>query len=209
MTASQSQSANAHRSEKPVERTIILASASPRRKELLEKIGLTFKVDVSGYPEHLTGEFNPEELVINISQGKARAVAAKYPDDIIIAADTIGVIGRRVIGKPHTGREAIKMLKLLSGRSHRVITGLTVLDSRKCKIISRTVETRVYFKKLSDAEISRYVATGEPLDKAGAYAIQGLGSMLVEKIHGDYYNVMGLPLNTLAQILKEFDIQIL
>jgi septum formation protein len=101
------------------------------------------------------------------------------------------------------------MLAMLSGKSHRVITGLTVLDSKTQKLISKTVETRVYFKKLSVAEISRYVASGEPLDKAGAYAIQGLGSLLVEKIHGDYYNVMGLPLNALSQILQEFGVRLL
>ena len=146
---------------------------------------------------------------IDISEGKPRAVAARSPDAIIIAADTIGVIGRRVIGKPHTKSEAVSMLRLLGGRSHRVITGLTVLDSASQKSISQTVETRVYFKRLSDSEISHYVASGEPLDKAGAYAIQGLGSLLVEKIHGDYYNVMGLPLYALSQILKEFGISLL
>jgi septum formation protein len=190
-------------------RTIILASASPRRKELLDKIGLVFKVDPSDYPEDLVSHMKPEELVINISQNKARAVASKYPDAIIIAADTIGVIGKQVLGKPHTGPDAIATLKLLSGRSHRVITGITVLDSKSGKIFSRTVQTRVYFKKLTDSEVRRYVATGEPLDKAGAYAIQGLGSLLVEKINGDYYNVMGLPLNALSQILKEFGVDLL
>lgn len=190
-------------------RTIILASASPRRKELLGKIGLVFKVDPSDYPEDLVSPLKPEELVINISQNKARAVASKYPDALIIAADTIGVIGKRVIGKPHTGLEAIAMLKFLSGRSHQVITGLSVMDSKSGKIVSRMVQTRVYFKKLSDSEVRRYVATGEPLDKAGAYAIQGLGSLMVEKINGDYYNVMGLPLNALSQILQEFGVNLL
>ena len=190
-------------------RTIILASTSPRRKELLEKIGLVFKVEPSDYPEDLVSHLKPEELVINISQNKARAVAAKYPDAIIIAADTIGIIGKRVVGKPHTATEAIAMLKLLSGRSHLVITGLSVMDSKSGKIVSRSVQTRVYFRKLADSEVRHYVATGEPLDKAGAYAIQGLGSLLVEKINGDYYNVMGLPLNVLYQILQEFGVNLL
>jgi septum formation protein len=193
----------------PPKRTIILASASPRRKELLEKIALTFKVEPSDFHEDLTSGVKPEELVIDISRGKARAVAAKYPDALIIAADTIGVIRGRIFGKPINALEAVKMLAMLSGKSHRVITGLTVLDSKTQKLISKTVETRVYFKKLSVAEISRYVASGEPLDKAGAYAIQGLGSLLVEKIHGDYYNVMGLPLNALSQILKKFGVNLL
>ena len=193
----------------PPKRSIILASASPRRKELLEKIGLTFKIDPSDYPEDLMPGTKPEELVITISQGKARAVAAKYPNALIIAADTIGVIRGRIIGKPHSAAEAVKMLGLLSGKSHRVISGLTVIDSRTQKLISKTVETRVYFKNMTEAEISRYVASGEPLDKAGAYAIQGLGSLLVEKIHGDYYNVMGLPLNALSHILRDFGVNLL
>ena len=186
-----------------------MASASPRRKELLEKIGLVFKVDPSQYAEDLNSMLNPEELVLSISEGKARAVAVKYPDAIIIAADTIGVIGWRIIGKPHTSADAIKMLKMLSGKSHRVITGLTVIDSNSKKKVSKIVETRVYFKELSGDEITAYVKTREPLDKAGAYAIQGLGSILVEKIKGDYYNVMGLPLNVLAETLKGFGIQVL
>jgi septum formation protein len=189
-------------------RMIILASASPRRKELLEKIGLVFKTDPSQYPEDLNSKLNPQDLVLSISEGKARAVAAKYPDAIIIAADTIGVVGNRVIGKPHTSAEAFKMLRMLSGKSHQVITALTVLDSNNNMKVSQTIQTRVYFKELSDDEINAYVKTGEPLDKAGAYAIQGIGSILVEKINGDYYNVMGLPLNALAEILKEFGIHI-
>lgn len=175
----------------------------------MEKIGLVFKIDPSQYLENINLKLNPRELVISISEGKARAVAAKYPDAIIIAADTIGVIGQRIIGKPHTSAEAVKMLRMLSGKSHRVITGLTVLDSNNDMIVSKTVETQVYFKELSDDEITAYVKTGEPLDKAGAYAIQGLGSILIEKINGDYYNVMGLPLNTLAETLKEFGIKVL
>jgi septum formation protein len=186
-----------------------LASASPRRRELLEKIGLVFKVDPSDYPEDLNSILKPEELVMKISQNKARAVASKYPDALIIAGDTVGVIGKHIVGKPHTGPEAIAMLKFLSGRSHRVITGLSVMDSKSGKIVSRTVQTRVYFRKLTESEVRRYVATGEPLDKAGAYAIQGLGSLLVEKINGDYYNVMGLPLNVLSQILQEFAVKLL
>ncbi|HSW58916.1 MAG TPA: Maf family protein [Dehalococcoidales bacterium] len=191
------------------ERSLILASASPRRRELLEKIGLQFKVEASDYHEEWRAGSRPEEMVVEIAEGKARAVAARYPEAVIIAADTIGVIGRQVIGKPHTAAEAVSMLKKLSGKSHRVITGLTVLDARSGKMISSWVETRVYFRRLSVSEITNYVATGEPLDKAGAYAIQGLGSLLVEKIHGDYYNVVGLPLLALTRILKEFGFRFL
>jgi septum formation protein len=190
-------------------RTVILASASPRRKELLEKIGLNITVDPSHYPEDKHINLNPEELVKSLSVGKAKAVAQKHPNAIIIAADTIGVLRGKIIGKPHTAEEARKMLRMLSGKSHRVITGFTILDSFSKKTVTRTVETRVYIKKLSPAEIQDYVNTGEPLDKAGAYAIQGLGSVIVERINGDYYNVMGLPLNSLSESLKNFGINVL
>jgi len=190
-------------------RLIILASASPRRKELLEKIGLTFRVDPSDYPEDLRSDLKPEDLAKSISLGKAASLATKYPDALIIAADTFGVLRGRILGKPHTPAEARAMLRSMRGKSHRVITGFTILDSASHKSISRTVETRVYLKNLGAAEINSYVNSGEPLDKAGAYAIQGLGSVIVEKIVGDYYNVMGLPLNALAASLKEFGISIL
>ena len=122
-------------------------------------------------------------------------MAARHKSAFIIAADTIGVIGNKILGKPHTENEACKMLNEISGKSHAVITGFTVLDSATNKILSRTVNTKVYIRKLTKQEIDAYVKTGEPLDKAGAYAIQGLGAVIVEKIEGDYYNVMGLPLN--------------
>jgi septum formation protein len=190
-------------------RTIILASASQRRKELLEKIGLKFQVDPSDFPENLGQDLPPEGLVKFISIGKASAVAAKYSDAIIIAADTIGVLHNHVIGKPHTAEEAVKMLQDLSGKTHRVITGLTVLDTGSSKMLTRTVETQVQIKELNPQEIESYVKSGEPLDKAGAYAIQGLGALFVEKIVGDYYNVMGMPLKTLADCLKELGVDLL
>jgi septum formation protein len=190
-------------------RTIILASASPRRKELLEKIGLRFTVDPSDYPENLDSGLKPQELAKLISQGKAAAVAAKYQDAIIIAADTFGILRGKILGKPHTADEARKMLQEMSGKSHLVITGFTIIDSFSKKTVTRTIETQVYIKKLNPVEITDYVNTGEPLDKAGAYAIQGLGALIVEKIIGDYYNVVGLPLNALAESLKEFNINLL
>ncbi len=190
-------------------RTIVLASSSPRRKELLEKIGLKFTVDPSDYPEDCHGELSPEELVKSISLGKAMAVAKNYRDAVIIAADTIGVFKGKIIGKPHSAGAARKMLMNMSGKSHRVITGLTIYDTVTLKLVTLTVETRVYFKKLTTEEVQNYVKTGEPLDKAGAYAIQGLGAVIVEKINGDYYNVMGLPLHALVENLKEFGVQVL
>ena len=130
----------------------------------------------------------------------------RHADSIIIAADTIGVLEGRILGKPLDAPHACKMLAELSGRCHSVITGFTVIDSATDKAVSRSVETKVHFRKLSRAEISRYVKTGEPLDKAGAYAIQGLGSLLVERIEGDYNNVIGLPICALAIVLKGFGI---
>ena len=188
---------------------IILASASPRRKELLEKIGLKFEVDASNCVEEVDPALEPDELTRRISLTKAKSVAPRYKDALIIAADTIGVIGKKLLGKPHTADEARKMLAQISGKSHEVITGFTVLDTATNKIISGTVCTKVYIKKLTTQEIDAYVQTGEPMDKAGAYGIQGLGAVIVEKIEGDYYNVVGLPLSALAEVLKEFGINVL
>jgi septum formation protein len=188
---------------------IILASSSPRRKALLKQLGLKFTVDASVQEDvEFTGQ-KPHEIAREISLKKAQSVANNYPDAIIIAADTFGVIDGNIIGKPHSANQAQAMLTLLSGKSHTVITGLTVLDTATHKTISRSVETTVYMKPLTKAEIESYVKTGEPLDKAGAYAIQGLGASIVEKIEGDYFNVIGLPLCILGEVLKEFAIQIL
>jgi septum formation protein len=186
-----------------------LASASPRRKELLEKIGLVFKVDPSESDECLRRDLKPGEMAEAISREKALKVAAKYPDAIIIAADTFGVLRGKIIRKPSTYEEAKTILSALSGKSHRVITGYTIIDTSTGKIVSDSVETRVYFKILTVSEIDRYIKSGEPLDKAGAYGIQGLGSVIVDQIKGDYYNVMGLPVSALAESLKSFNIRVL
>jgi septum formation protein len=188
---------------------IILASASPRRKELLEKIGLKFEVDASDCEKEIDLTPEPDELVRRISMTKAESVAARHENAIIIAADTIGVIGKKILGKPQTANEASKMLQEISGKSHLVITGFTILDTGTNKIFTGTVSTTVHVKKLTQKEIAAYVKTGEPLDKAGAYAIQGLGAVIIEKIEGDYYNVMGLPLQALTEALKEFGISVL
>ena len=187
---------------------IILASASPRRKELLDKIGLKFEVDASNCEEEIDPSLEPDELVRRISLAKAKSVASRHKDALIIAADTIGVIGKKLLGKPHTAAQARKMLAQISGKSHLVITGFTVLDTATDKIVTKTVTTKVYIKKLTPAEIDAYVVTGEPLDKAGAYGIQGLGAVIVEKINGDYYNVVGLPLSALTEVLREFGISV-
>ncbi len=185
---------------------IVLASASPRRKALLGQIGLIFTVDTNTEEDNGLPETEPHRLARAISLRKAESAAYRYPDAVIIAADTFGVIDGRIIGKPHSEAEARQMLASLSGRPHTVITGFTVLDSLTKKTVSRSVETTVFMKSLTREEIDAYVATGEPLDKAGAYAIQGMGAMFVERIDGDYYNVMGLPLCSLTEMLKEFGI---
>jgi len=188
---------------------IILASASPRRRELLEKIGVKFAVEPSEYNEQVNTSLEPHELVRHNSEAKARAVAAKHRKALVIAADTIGVFRGKILGKPHTTSEARKVLQALSGKSHLVITGVTIIDTETGKVFAKSVTTKVYFKKLTPKEIEAYVKTGEPLDKAGAYAIQGLGSVIVDKIEGDYYNVIGLPLNALAEGLKQFGVEVL
>ncbi|SPQ00280.1 Maf-like protein Mbar_A1652 [Candidatus Sulfobium mesophilum] len=191
------------------ERKIVLASTSPRRKELLALTGLHFSVDQSDYEETLAPNVEPRQLARRLSLEKAKAVAEKYSDALIIAADTFIVCRHSLLGKPHTSVEAARMLTLLSGRRHSVITGFTIIDTATGKRVSRSVLTKVWFRKLTKKETMSYVRTGEPLDKAGAYAIQGLGSMLVERIDGDYFNVIGLPLSSLAEALKKFGVYVL
>jgi septum formation protein len=190
-------------------RTVILASASPRRKELLHLAGLKFRVVASDYEESLCPGQKPHELAKHLAGEKALAVAQKYKDALIISADTFIVFGKKLLGKPQSAQEAVDMLKLLNGKEHTVITGYAVLDTQTGKRISRAVETRVWFRRLTPVEIKAYVRTGEPLDKAGAYAIQGRGSLIVRKIEGDYFNVIGLPLASLADTLKKFGITLL
>jgi septum formation protein len=188
---------------------IMLASASPRRKELLEQIGLQFEVEPSNYDEEITSASEPHETARRLSLGKARVAARKHPNALIIAADTFVVLGDRILGKPHTDSEAREMLRALNGQAHSVITGFTILDTETGKVLSGSVETRVHMTKLTLKEIDSYVRSKEPLDKAGGYAIQGLGAVLVERIEGDYSNVVGLPLSALAKSLKEFGVDVL
>jgi septum formation protein len=185
-------------------RKIVLASASPRRKKLLAQLGLKFEVDPSLFPENVEPGVPPSKLAVSMAMGKAGAVAGRHPDAIIIAADSFIVLEGRIMGKPHTPEEARRMLGDLSGRSHAAITGLAVVDTATGRTFSRSTETKVYMKRLTPEEIDAYVRTGEPLDKAGAYAIQGRGAVFIEKIEGDYTNVVGLPLGILAGALKEF-----
>jgi septum formation protein len=187
----------------------ILASESPRRRQLLEQIGLKFQVVPSNSSEDLESGLEPHELVKSLSLKKASSVASKYKNAVVIAADTFGVLGGRILGKPKTADEAREMLMAMSGKTHSVITGFTILDADDGRAVSRSVETKVHFKKLTAEEIDAYVRSGEPLGKAGAYAIQGLGAAIIERIEGDFYNVVGLPLSAVVEGLREFGIDVL
>jgi len=171
--------------------------------------GLKFSVDAGDYEEDMNLALKPRQLARLLSFEKARAIAFKYTDALVIAADTFIVFKDSLLGKPHTNEEARRMLDLLNGKAHSVITGFTVIDTSTKKKLSRSVETRVYFRKLTEEEIEAYIKTGEPLDKAGAYAIQGTGAVIVKKIEGDYFNVMGLPLSSLTEALKKFGVYVL
>ena len=176
---------------------------------MLEQIGLRFEVEPSHYEEDIQSASEPDELARKLSLEKARIVARCHRSTIVIAADTFVVSEGRILGKPHTESQAREMLAVINGREHSVITGFTIIDTDENKTFSDSVETKVYMRKLSSEEIDAYVESKEPLDKAGAYAIQGLGAVIVERIEGDYFNVMGLPLCALAEALKDFGINIL
>ena len=186
---------------------IILASGSPRRRELLKDLGLDFEIYKPDVDETKLENESGENLCLRLSKLKALCGAKKYPDSVIIAADTIVEIDGKILGKPHDRDEAFKMLKTLQGREHKVITGVSVAKNEK--IISQTEHTFVKFSDLTDSEIREYISTGECDDKAGAYAIQGIGAALIEKINGDYFNVVGLPLCLLRKILKIFNVKII
>lgn len=182
----------------------ILASASDRRKELLSRIISDFEVKISDFDEG-TVEVSKdiEKYVKTLAEGKAKSVALNCTNDsIIIGADTIVVIDDNILGKAKDKDDAFRMLKLLSNNVHRVYSGVTVINNEKQVMKSECLYTEVYFSELSDEEIWRYIDTGECLDKAGAYGIQGYGGVFVEKINGCYYNVVGLPLNLLNKMIK-------
>ena len=178
---------------------LILASQSPRRRELLGLFRIPFDVRVADIDETMNPDLPADEEVGRVSRSKAMAIAADE-NEIIIAADTIVVCEGKVLGKPKTEDEAFAMLRLLSGRDHQVMTGVTVL--RDEEIVSFTEITDLHFRELSDQEIARYVASGEPMDKAGAYGIQGGAALFCTHMVGDYYNVMGLPVCRLGQVLR-------
>jgi len=182
---------------------IVLASASPRRAELLESAGINFTVVPGDIDETPLPAEEPVAHVLRLAEGKAREAALRAEGRFFIGADTIVLCDREIMGKPCDNTDADRMLRKLSGRVHQVITGFALLDHSSGKLISRSVNTNVTFKQLTDAEIAAYVATGCPLDKAGAYAIQGGAAFMVERIDGSYTNVVGLPLCEVVETLRE------
>ena len=181
---------------------MILASASPRRKEILENFGFSFKTIVKNIDE-TSDKTRAEEKILEIAEKKARATAIDFPDENIVGADTVVVVDGKILGKPKDEKEAFSMLKSLSGRSHEVITAFSFININKNISYSNYEITKVYFKNLTDDEINWYINTKEPMDKAGAYGIQGKGAFFVEKIEGDFFSVMGFPLGKFVRFLNK------
>ena len=188
---------------------IILASKSPRRRQLLEQAGLTVTVMPSDFEEGSAELQAPEQYVRTLAEGKARAVTRQFPNDWVIGADTIVVVSGRVLGKPASEQEARTMLNQLNGRTHEVFTGWCIHRLEDNYRFSETIRTEVQFKQLTATEIEWYIHTSEPFDKAGAYAIQGVGAFLVKTIRGSYSNVVGLPLcEVIDHLLKSSIIEL-
>ncbi|MBQ6122918.1 MAG: septum formation inhibitor Maf [Clostridia bacterium] len=184
------------------ERPLILASGSPRRRELLARMGYTFEICTPDVDEHVAG--HARDIVHTLAGRKARAAAAHYEDGVIIASDTLVSLDGVPLGKPADEREAREMLAALSGREHEVFTGVCVLDAKTGQSETRTVRTGVTFRDITPEEIDAYIATGEPMDKAGAYAIQGGAAPFVSALDGEYENVVGFPVAEVREMLSGF-----
>ncbi|HJV44311.1 MAG TPA: Maf family protein [Bacillota bacterium] len=188
---------------------IILASASPRRQELLRNLGLPFIVRPSHADEHVDDGRKPAEVVELLAERKAAEVAGLYEEGLIIGSDTIVVLDGEILGKPGGEDEAYAMLSKLSGREHSVFSGLAVIDALSGEKRIGYMETKVKMRPITEKEINDYIKTKEPMDKAGSYAIQGLGSLFITGIQGDYFSVVGLPIRLLAEYLQGFGVDIL
>jgi septum formation protein len=186
--------------------TLILASESPRRAELLRQVAIPFRIVPPAVSEELSGRSSPEEMVALLALRKARAVSDQLPEGYVLGADTVVLHDETVLGKPVDPEDAVRMLRLLSGGRHSVLTGLALVNAATGYLLERLSLTQVWVKTLADSEIRAYIATGEPFDKAGAYGIQGKGALLVEKIEGCYFNVVGLPLSLLNEMITEMNI---
>jgi len=194
---------------KSMRRKIILASKSEQRKKLLEIIGLDFEIEESNYAKDMTEKMPAHKLAQKLALGKARDVAKKHKDAIIIGADTFIVLGKEFLGKPRAPQKAKEMLKKISGKKHKLITGIAIIDTKKNRVFTDYEITEIWFKKLNKKEIEEYIKTGEPLDKAGGYAIQKLGCLFIKKINGNYTNAVGLPINKIYEYLLKLDVDIL
>lgn len=192
--------------------TLILASASPRRKELIQQLGLPVEYAANSADECIPEDLPPEQVVELLAERKARSAyeaIGRKENAILVAGDTIVTYNGQILGKPKNEDDAFRMLRLLQGKTHTVYSGISCIACADGKILTGHSRTHVTMKTLSDMQILRYIRTGEPMDKAGAYAIQGLGSTIVEKIDGDYFTVVGLPLNLLAEMLAQLGVHVL
>ena len=194
-----------------IRRDIILASTSPRRKDIFSKLRIPFTIIESRYEEDMTLPMSPTNLVEHLSARKARSVAQNHSNlnALIIGADTVVVFENHVLGKPKTEERAREMLSMLRGKENDIVTGVTLLDSHDQHELSFHETTKVFMKQISDETITAYIKTGEPLDKAGAYALQELGAVLIDRVEGDFFNAMGLPLARLSEELQRFGVYIL
>ena len=188
--------------KRPVKNSrLILASKSPRRRYLLEQAGLEFSVIPSNFKENSMPLSSPESYVRRLAEAKAKDISQRYPDSWVIGADTIVFIDNTMLGKPESRSEALKMLRSLSGKTHQVLTGYCICREATGRLFSETIKTDVCIKELSELQINWYINSGEPFDKAGAYAIQGIGTFLVKRIQGSYTNVVGLPVCEVLEFL--------
>lgn len=188
---------------------VILASASPRRKEILQNTKLDFDIQKSDIEEVILENESPEDMVVRLAYEKAYDVAQKNKDKLVIGADTIVALDNEVLGKPKDKEEAYQMIKKLSNKTHKVITGISLINISHGMVVNDYVVSLVTFKDLSEDSIKDYINTNESLDKAGAYGIQGYGALLVDNIQGDYFNIVGLPISKLSDLLKDhFDINL-
>lgn len=182
---------------------LILASQSPRRKQLLNQAGLSFTVIPSDVEEKMNTNDLPEDLVASLAYQKALNVYERYPENVVLGSDTIVSFDSHILGKPTDDEDARRMLRMLSGSEHTVLTGVTLISTEKK--MTFVEKTQVHFFPLTDQEINEYIRSEEPIDKAGAYGIQGLGATLVEKINGDYFTIVGLPIAKVVRALKSFN----
>ena len=187
---------------------IILASLSPRREKSAKTMGLNFEIIPSNFIEDMTLNLPPDKLAMELALGKAKDVAKKLREGIVLGFDTFVYFNNKLIGKPKDKKDAFNTLKSYSGKFHEVYTGIAIINCKTGKTIKDCVITRVHFKKLSDNEINKYIETKEPLDKAGSYGIQDLGSVFIDRIEGDFYNITGFPISTVYENLKKMGVDI-